>query len=95
MIRAGEMVSRVIWRLIQAVGEIFDWWNSLDTQSKKVITTFGAFTAAIWALNRAFFSSPIGIITGLVAALLYCGMTIRRGRKGEILYRLVEVGARN
>jgi hypothetical protein len=70
MIRAGEMVSRVIWRLIQAAGEIFDWWNSLDIQSKKVITTFGAFTAAIWALNRAFFSSPIGIITGLVAALL-------------------------
>lgn len=70
MIRAGEMVGRVIWRLIQAAGEIFDWWSSLDMQSKKVITTFGAFTAAIWALNRAFFSSPIGIITGLMAALL-------------------------
>lgn len=70
IIRAGEIVSRVIWRLIQAVGEIFDWWNSLDRQSKKVMTTFAAFTAAIWALNRAFFSSPIGIITGLVAALL-------------------------
>lgn len=70
MIRAGEMVGRVIWRLIQAAGEIFDWWSSLDMQSKKVITTFGVFTAAIWALNRAFFSSPIGIITGLMAALL-------------------------
>ncbi|MGL9724463.1 lytic transglycosylase catalytic [Sodalis sp. (in: enterobacteria)] len=70
MIRAGEMVGRVIWRLVQAAGQIFDWWRSLDGQSKKVITTFGALTAAIWALNRAFFSSPMGIITGLAAAIL-------------------------
>ncbi|QHM71274.1 transglycosylase SLT domain-containing protein [Mixta intestinalis] len=70
IIRAGEAVTRIVWRLMQAAGEIFDWWNSLDDQSKKLITTFGAFTAAVWALNRAFFSSPIGIITGLVAALL-------------------------
>lgn len=50
MIRAGEMVGHVIWRLIQAAGQIFDWWRSLDGQSKKVITTFGALTAAILLL---------------------------------------------
>ncbi|CAK8736431.1 hypothetical protein SODG_000144 [Sodalis praecaptivus] len=50
MIRAGERVGRVIWRLIQAAGQIFDWWRNLDGQSKKVITTFGALTAAILLL---------------------------------------------
>lgn len=70
IIRAGEMVGRVIWRLTQVTGQIFDWWDSLDEKSKKLITSFSALAGAIWLLNRAFFSSPIGIITGLIAALL-------------------------
>ncbi|WP_334469250.1 lytic transglycosylase catalytic [Arsenophonus sp. PmNCSU2021_1] len=70
IIRAGEMVGRVIWRMSQAIGQIFDWWRNLDEKSKKLITTFSGLAAAIWVLNRAFFASPIGIITGLIAALL-------------------------
>lgn len=70
IIRVGEMVGRVIWRMSQAIGQIFDWWRNLDGKSKKLITTFSGLATAIWVLNRAFFASPIGIITGLIAALL-------------------------
>ncbi|WP_339053365.1 lytic transglycosylase catalytic [Arsenophonus endosymbiont of Crataerina pallida] len=70
IIRAGEMVGRVIWRMSQAIEQIFDWWRNLDGKSKKLITTFSGLAVAIWGLNRAFFASPIGIITGLIAALL-------------------------
>ncbi|MDR5618297.1 hypothetical protein [Arsenophonus sp.] len=68
--RAGVMVGRVIWRMSQAIGQIFDWWRNLDEKSKKLITTVSALAAAIWVLNRAFFASPIGVITGLITALL-------------------------
>ncbi|HGJ5882146.1 lytic transglycosylase catalytic [Arsenophonus sp.] len=70
ILRAGEMVGRVIWRMSQAIVQIFDWWRNLDGKSKKLITTFSGLATAIWVLNRAFFASPIGIITGLIAALL-------------------------
>lgn len=70
IIRVGEMVGRVIWRMSQAIGQIFDWWRNLDGKSKKLITTFSGLATAIWVLNRAFFASPIGLITALVAALL-------------------------
>ncbi|WP_063655238.1 transglycosylase SLT domain-containing protein [Candidatus Arsenophonus triatominarum] len=68
--QAGGMVSRVIWRVSQVIGQVFDWWRNLDEKSKTLITTFSGLAAAIWLLNRAFFASPIGIITGLIAALL-------------------------
>lgn len=70
VIQAGEMVGRVIWRVSEVIGQVFDWWHNLDEKSKKLITTFSGLAAAIWGLNRAFFASPIGIITGLIAALL-------------------------
>ncbi|HGJ5866446.1 lytic transglycosylase catalytic [Arsenophonus nasoniae] len=70
ILHAGEIVGRVIWRMSQAIGQIFDWWRNLDGKSKKLITTFSGLATAIWVLNRAFFASPIGLITALVAALL-------------------------
>ncbi|PAV01786.1 lytic transglycosylase [Arsenophonus sp. ENCA] len=70
VIQAGEMVGRVIWRVSEVMGHVFDWWRNLDEKSKKLITTFSGLATAIWVLNRAFFASPIGIITALVAALL-------------------------
>lgn len=70
IIRAGEMVGRVIWRVSEVIGQVFDWWRRLNENAKKLITTFSGLAAAIWVLNRAFFASPIGIITGLIAALL-------------------------
>uniref|UniRef100_A0A3B0M0P8 Membrane-bound lytic murein transglycosylase F n=1 Tax=Arsenophonus endosymbiont of Trialeurodes vaporariorum TaxID=235567 RepID=A0A3B0M0P8_9GAMM len=70
IIQASGMVSRVIWQVSQVIRQVFDWWRNLDKKSKKLITTFSGLAAAIWVLNRAFFASPVGIITGLIAALL-------------------------
>ncbi|HFT0689548.1 TPA: hypothetical protein ACHVWX_000721 [Klebsiella pneumoniae] len=66
---AGEMVGRVIYRLIQLGQSISDWWNSLDKQSQQLIELIGALTAAWWMLNRAMLASPITWVLGLAAAI--------------------------
>lgn len=66
---AGEMVGRVIYRLIQLGQSISDWWDSLDKQSQQLIELIGALTAAWWMLNRAMLASPITWVLGLAAAV--------------------------
>ncbi|HDK6014117.1 TPA: hypothetical protein MXD16_003910 [Klebsiella pneumoniae] len=66
---AGEMVGRVIYRLIQLGQGISDWWDSLDKQSQQLIELLGALTAAWWMLNRAMLASPITWVLGLAAAI--------------------------
>lgn len=66
---AGEMVGRVIYRLIQLGQSISDWWDSLDKQSQQLIELIGALTAAWWMLNRAMLASPITLVLGLAAAI--------------------------
>ncbi|MFH2398124.1 hypothetical protein ABNF90_27795 [Raoultella ornithinolytica] len=66
---AGEMVGRVIYRLIQLGQGISDWWDSLDKQSQELIELLGALTAAWWLLNRAMLASPITWVLGLAAAV--------------------------
>ncbi|HBT7788357.1 TPA: hypothetical protein MCJ53_000955 [Klebsiella pneumoniae] len=66
---AGEMVGRVIYRLIQLGQGISDWWDSLDKQSQQLIELLGALTAAWWLLNRAMLASPITWVLGLAAAV--------------------------
>lgn len=66
---AGEMVGRVIYRLIQLGQSISDWWDSLDKQSQQMIELIGALTAAWWMLNRAMLASPITWVLGLAAAI--------------------------
>lgn len=66
---AGEMVGRVIYRLIQLGQSISDWWDSLDKQSQQLIELIGALTAAWWMLNRAMIASPITWVLGLAAAI--------------------------
>lgn len=66
---AGEMVGRVIYRLIQLGQGISDWWDSLDKQSQQMIELIGALTAAWWMLNRAMLASPITWVLGLAAAI--------------------------
>lgn len=66
---AGEMVGRVIYRLIQLGQSISDWWDSLDKQSQQLIELIGALTAAWWMLNRAMLASPIAWVLGLAAAI--------------------------
>lgn len=66
---AGEMVGRVIYRLIQLGQSISNWWDSLDKQSQELIELLGALTAAWWLLNRAMLASPITWVFGLAAAI--------------------------
>lgn len=66
---AGEMVGRVIYRLIQLGQGISNWWDSLDKQSQELIELLGALTAAWWLLNRAMLASPITWVLGLAAAV--------------------------
>ncbi|HHX7609231.1 TPA: hypothetical protein ACVNLS_001593 [Klebsiella pneumoniae] len=66
---AGEMVGRVIYRLIQLGQSISNWWDSLDKQSQELIELIGALTAAWWMLNRAMLASPITWVLGLAAAV--------------------------
>ncbi|MCF6709487.1 hypothetical protein [Raoultella ornithinolytica] len=66
---AGEMVGRVIYRLIQLGQSISTWWDSLDKQSQELIELLGALTAAWWLLNRAMLASPITWVLGLAAAI--------------------------
>ena len=66
---AGEMVGRVIYRLIQLGQSISDWWDSLDKQSQQLLELIGALTAAWWMLNRAMLASPITWVLGLAAAI--------------------------
>lgn len=66
---AGEMVGRVIYRLIQLGRSISDWWDSLDKQSQELIELLGALTAAWWLLNRAMLASPITWVLGLAGAV--------------------------
>ncbi|MEL0553468.1 hypothetical protein [Raoultella lignicola] len=66
---AGEMVGRMIYRLMQLGQGISDWWDSLDKQSEELIELLGALTAAWWLLNRAMMASPITWVLGLAGAI--------------------------
>lgn len=83
---AGAL-TRLLYRGMQGVGQIIDWWEHLDSSNKKLIAGFGALLVAWRLLNRAFLLSPIGIILSLTAAigLLYDDyMTWKEGGKSLI-----------
>lgn len=66
----ANVIGRVVFRLIQAAGDIREWWNSLDKGTQQLIGTFGALVVAWRVLNSAFMTSPIGIITTLIGGLV-------------------------
>ncbi|WP_208951187.1 transglycosylase SLT domain-containing protein [Rahnella sp. ChDrAdgB13] len=66
----ADVIGRVVFRLIQAAGDIREWWNSLDKGTQQLIETFGALIVAWRVLNSAFLASPIGLITALGLALI-------------------------
>ncbi|HHP5067112.1 TPA: hypothetical protein ACSB6P_004882 [Klebsiella pneumoniae] len=79
---AGEMVGRIIYRLIQLGQSISDWWDSLDKQSQQLIELIGALTAAWWMLNRAMLASPITWVLGLAAAIALLWEDYKTFREG-------------
>lgn len=66
----GEIIGRVVYRLIQLTGDIINWWKSLSTETKQVIEVFGSLMIAWRLLNSAFTMSPIGRVIMLGAALI-------------------------
>lgn len=66
----GEIIGRVVYRLIQLTGDIIDWWHSLNTETRQVIEVFGALVIAWRLLNSAFVMSPIGRVIMLGTALI-------------------------
>ncbi|MCC8421477.1 lytic transglycosylase catalytic [Photorhabdus thracensis] len=66
----ADVFSRMVYRVVQGIGEIIDWWKGLDESSKMLIAMFGAIVVAWRLLNSAFLMSPIGMITVLIGALL-------------------------
>lgn len=66
----GDVVGRVVYRLIQAAGDISDWWSHLDSDSKKLLETLGAIVVAWRLLNSAMWASPVTWVLALAAALL-------------------------
>lgn len=65
----ADAFSRMVYRLVQGVGEIIDWWKRLDEGSKNLLKIFGAILVAWRLLNSAFLMSPIGFITALILAI--------------------------
>ncbi|WP_421595716.1 transglycosylase SLT domain-containing protein [Rahnella sp. PD4] len=66
----ADTIGRVAYRLIQAAGDIWEWWNKLDKGTQQLIEIFGALVFAWKLLNSAFLTSPIGIITALAGGIL-------------------------
>ena len=66
----GEIIGRVVYRLIQAAGDIRDWWKGLDEDSQKLIGTLGGMLVVWRLLNAAMLASPITWVLALAGALL-------------------------
>ncbi|MES4614003.1 transglycosylase SLT domain-containing protein [Ewingella sp. CoE-038-23] len=65
----ADAIGRVVFRLIQAAGDIRQWFNNLDSGTQKLIAAFGGLLVAWKLLNSAFLTSPIGMITLLIGSL--------------------------
>ena len=66
----ADTIGTVVFRLIEAAGDIHDWWGSLDKDTRGLIEIFGGLMIAWQLLNSAFLTSPIGIISTLGLAII-------------------------
>lgn len=65
----GDIIGRLFFRLIEGASSLITWWQSLDKQTRELISLFGALTIALRILNSTFWMSPIGLITALAAGI--------------------------
>ena len=79
---AGEMVGRVIYRLIQAASDIRAWWIGLDSDTQKLIEALGGLLVAWRLLNAAMLASPITWVLAFAGALLLLYDDYRTWREG-------------
>ncbi|EBN6591674.1 lytic transglycosylase [Salmonella enterica] len=66
----GDIIGRLFFRLIEGTSSLITWWQSLDKQTRELISLFGALTIALRILNSTFWMSPIGLITALAAGIV-------------------------
>ncbi|MCK0552642.1 lytic transglycosylase domain-containing protein [Pantoea ananatis] len=66
----ADTIGKVVFRLIEAAGDIRDWWNTLDKSTRQLIEIFGGLVVAWRILNSAFLMSPVGIVTALGLAIV-------------------------
>ncbi|EPU9086297.1 transglycosylase SLT domain-containing protein [Enterobacter hormaechei] len=67
---AADAISRMAWRVSQAVGGLIEWFKRLPPQVQQLIGLFAALVSAWRVLNTEFLKSPIGIIIALGTAIL-------------------------
>ncbi|HDR2346121.1 TPA: transglycosylase SLT domain-containing protein [Enterobacter kobei] len=65
----GDIIGRLFFRLIEGTSSLITWWQSLDKQTRELISLFGALTIALRILNSTFWMSPVGLITALAAGI--------------------------
>ncbi|OWY78842.1 lytic transglycosylase domain-containing protein [Pantoea sp. AMG 501] len=65
----ADTIGKVVFRLIEAAGDIREWWNTLDKSTRQLIEIFGGLVVAWRVLNSAFLMSPVGIVTALGLAI--------------------------
>lgn len=65
----SDVIGKAAYRLIEAAGNIADWWQHLDGDSKKLIETLGAVLVVWRLLNAEMWSSPVTWVLALVGAL--------------------------
>ncbi|MEL0569590.1 lytic transglycosylase [Citrobacter werkmanii] len=65
----GDIIGRLFFRLIEGTSDLITWWQSLDKQTRELISLFGALTIALRILNSTFWMSPIGLVTAMAAGI--------------------------
>lgn len=66
----GEVIGRMLYRLMQAAEDIRGWWRGLDSDTQKLIGTLGGLLVVWRLLNSAMLASPITWVLALAGAIL-------------------------
>ncbi|HEM7577746.1 TPA: lytic transglycosylase [Serratia marcescens] len=66
----ADSIMTLVYRGVQGVGDLMRWWDRLDDTTKGLIKVLGGLLLAWRMLNSAFLTSPIGMVTALIAALV-------------------------
>jgi len=65
----ATILTRVVLRLVDGVLNVLDWWDKLDSGTRKLIEVIGGLVVAWRLLNSAFMMSPIGRVIALATAI--------------------------
>ncbi|MEL5336748.1 lytic transglycosylase [Serratia nevei] len=66
----ADSIMTLVYRGVQGAGDLMRWWDRLDDTTKGLIKVLGGLLLAWRMLNGAFLTSPIGMVTALIAALV-------------------------